>query len=196
MKRLLSALLVCTLTLASSPAAPRKGVTLADLKKLDITVLVPGWLPEGYRLKEANIDKTDAENGQVYPGYNLEYSNRKKGSFTLESARWGIGDRNLDQNDRAEESQFQTKAYGPVYIIYFPPGKTGVKKRITANWIRDENMKSELAKKKDALAIKGRFHGFSGFGMTVAEFQKIVQSLHPISEKYPISLQEARAQDR
>ena len=27
------------------------------------------------------------------------------------------------------------------------------------------------------------FHGFSGYGMTIAEFEKIVQSLHPIREK-------------
>jgi len=35
---------------------------------------------------------------------------------------------------RAEESSFETKTLGKIYIIYFPGGKTGVKQRIVANY--------------------------------------------------------------
>lgn len=190
MKHPLFALTLCALPflgLSSSLAAP-KGHTLDDLKKLEITCLVPAWLPEGYRVRSVDLDYSDRDEadgtkGRAHVGYNVEYGNGKKGRFTIESARWGIGDRNLDENDRAEETQFETKRYGPVYIIYFPPGKAGVKKRITANWLKDENLIAEEKRDKKALPIKGRFHGFSGYGMTVAEFEKIVQSLHPIQEK-------------
>ena len=196
MKLKLSTLALCTLpflALTPSHAAP-KAETLDDLKKLEITCLVPAWLPEGYQLKKVEIDRSDREGEggktRVFPGYSTEYSNGKKGRFTIECARWGIGDRNLDQNDRAEESEFSTKRYGKVYIIYFPPGKGGVKNRIASNWVEDENIAAEKAqvaakqaKGQEALYIKGRFQGFSGYGMTLADFEKIVQSLHPLREK-------------
>jgi hypothetical protein len=190
MKYLLPALFLSAwMTFSISPAhgAP-KGNTLDDLKKLDIICLVPRWLPDGYHLKTVDIDYSDRDESdnpkaRSYAAYSTEYGDGKKGRFTIESARWGIGDRNLDQDDRAEEAQFETKRYGTVYIIYFPPGKAGVKKRIAANWIEDENLVAENKESKTALPVKGRFHGFSGYGMTVVEFTKIVQSLHPIREK-------------
>ncbi|MEZ0254777.1 MAG: hypothetical protein ACAI37_05840 [Chthoniobacter sp.] len=184
MKSTLPALAFCTIAflgLSSSQAAP-KADSLDNLKKLEITCLAPAWLPEGYHVKNVELDHSDHEGGREFVGYSSEYGNGKKGLFTIESARWGIGDRNLDQDERAEETQFNTKRYGPVYVVYFPPGKTGVKKRILSNWIQDENMRAEMKHDKAKLAVKGRFHGVSGFNMTLAEFEKIVQSLHPISE--------------
>ena len=185
----LTSLLLCAYAVVGIfPAygAPKK-VTLDDLKKLDITCLVPAWLPEGYHLKKVGIQHENADGNEEakgkFPAYSLEYSNGKKGKFTVECAHTGIGDRNLDQDERAEESQFDTKHFGPVYIIYFPPEKSGVKHRIVANWIEDEDMKAEKAKDENAPRIKGRYHGVSGFGMTVGEFEKIVQSLHPVREK-------------
>jgi len=177
------------LVMPSAHSAP-KATTLDDLKTLPINCLVPGWLPEGFHLKTVKIDYEDREGlkdekTRGFPGYFIEYSDGKKGSFTLESARWGIGDRNLDQNDRAEESQFDTKVYGPVYIIYFPPGKAGVKQRITANWVADPGLKAEAAKNANGLPVKSRYHGVSGFGMTLPDYEKIVRSLHPIREKAP-----------
>src|SRR6266705_6788508 len=41
-------------------------------------------------------------------------------------------------------------------------------------------MKAEKAKDPQGHPTLGRFHGFSASGITVAEFTKIVQSLHPI----------------
>jgi len=189
MKLQLRALFLCALTflgLSLAHGAP-KTATLDDLKKLDIISLVPGWLPEGYHLKKVEIHYENADGNEdlkgKFPAYSLEYRDGKKGKFTTESAHTGIGDRNLDKDERAEESQFDTKRYGTVYIIYFPPGKSGVKHRIVANWIEDENLKAEKTKGENAPRIKGRYHGVSGFGMTLAEFEKIVQSLHPVREK-------------
>lgn len=173
--------LLTSFSLTSSHAAP-KADSLDTLKKLDITCLAPAWMPEGYHVKKVELDHSDKEGGKEYIGYSSEYGNSKKGLFTIESARWGIGDRNLDQDERAEESEIDTKRYGKVYIIYFPPGKTGMKKRIVSNWIQDENMRAEMKRDKNQLAVKGRFHGVSGFNMTLADFERIVQSLHPIRD--------------
>ncbi len=70
-----------------------------------------------------------------------------------------------------------------MYLIYTPKGQgnAGRKKEIKANWAGDANMKAENAK---ALVhpILGRYHGFSATGITVAEFEKIINSLKPIRE--------------
>ncbi len=68
-----------------------------------------------------------------------------------------------------------------MYLIYRPKGKEGRKIKIIANWVEDENMRGEKAKDPQGHPILGRFHGFSASGITVAEFQKIVDSLHPIN---------------
>jgi len=186
-RRFLSLLyLLSLLAIAPAWAAP-KSATLEDLKKLPIICLVPKWLPEGYQLRSVKIDRDDRDGikDPKAPGfatYDLEYSNGKKGSFTIESARWGIGDRNLDDSPSAEEGQFKTKAFGDIYTVYSPKGKTGVKKRIAANWILDANWRAEEKKNKGGICILGRAHGVSGFNMTLEEFEKIVQSLHPVKE--------------
>jgi hypothetical protein len=173
--------------LGTLPAFGAPKSTLADLKRLPITCLVPAWLPEGYRLQSVEIDATDREGienpkAPGFPSYSIEYSDGKKGQFTIECARIGIGDRNLDDDENAEESEFETKAFGKVYIIYLPKGKTGSKKRIVANWIADRDWRTE-EKAGMTTRIKGRVHGVSGFGMTLAEFEKIVRSLHPVRDK-------------
>ncbi len=57
--------------------------------------------------------------------------------------------------------------------------KTGRKKEIKANWARDANMQAENAKALVHPTL-GRYHGFSTTNLTVAEFEKIINSLHPI----------------
>ncbi|HEY3901754.1 MAG TPA: hypothetical protein VGM54_24285 [Chthoniobacter sp.] len=175
------------LSKASAGSVPSH-YSLNDLKKLDIICFVPGWLPEGYHLSRVYLDYTDTDgldnsNAKSYVAYQLEYSDGRKGTFTVESAREGIGDRNLDGDPKAEESQFKTKQFGTVFIIFRPGGKTRIKKRIAANWVEDANLKAEEAKNPKALHVIGRYHGLSGYGMTVADFEKIVQSLHPVREK-------------
>src|SRR5438094_9998192 len=66
-----------------------------------------------------------------------------------------------------------------VYLIYGPKGKSGRKDEIKANWVSDANMNTEKAKGAKNHPVLGRYHGFSATGITLAEFAKIVQSLHP-----------------
>jgi hypothetical protein len=78
-----------------------------------------------------------------------------------------------------------------MYLIYRPKGKDGRKEEIIANWVSDPNMNDEKAKGPDSHPVLGRFHGFSATGITVADFTKIIQSLHPIggnkSPNFPLS---------
>ena len=116
------------------------------------------------------------------PLYSVIYSNepRRGATFSIESAREGIGDRNImADEENAEETEIQTPL-GPMYLIYKPKGKGDRKAEIITNWVSDANMNAERAKGEESHPILGRFHGFSATGITVAEFTKIVQSLHPV----------------
>ena len=115
------------------------------------------------------------------PLYSIVYSNdpRRGGTFSIESAREGIGDRNIMVEEDTEESEIQTPL-GPMYLIYRPKGKSGRKIEILTNWVRDANMTADDAKSGGGHPVLGRFHGFSATGMTIAEFTKIAQSLHPV----------------
>lgn len=159
--------------------------TLADLKKLEIICYVPSHLPKGFELKSVTITYDepgpDEDSAGRFPLYNLEYGDKRGGSFTIESAREGIGDRNLMETEDSEETTISS-LFGPMYLIYTPKGqgKSGRKHEIKANWAEDPNMKAEKAKDQLAHPVLGRYHGFSATGITVAEFEKIIQSLHPI----------------
>jgi hypothetical protein len=193
---LLSSILALTPHTASSinPHA-----TLADLKKLEILCFVPAWLPKGFKLRSVTItyDEPGPDEGSAgrFPLYYLEYGNgptsprdtsgrwsdRTGGAtFTIESAREGIGDRNLMETEDSEATTIPS-LFGPMYLIYTPKGKgaSGQKVEIKANWASDANMKSEKAK---ALPhpVLGRYHGFAATAITVAEFEKIIHSLKPI----------------
>jgi hypothetical protein len=176
--------------------------TLADLKKLEILCFVPAWLPKGFRLRSVTItyDKPGPDEGGVgrFPLYSIEYGNgpisprdesgrwadRTGGAtFTIDSAREGIGDRNIMETEDSEETTIPS-LFGPMYLIYAPKGqgKSGQKVEIKANWASDANMKAEHAKDPRAHPVRGRYHGFSATAITVAEFEKIIASLHPIRE--------------
>jgi hypothetical protein len=158
--------------------------TLDQLKKLEILCYVPSWLPKGFKLKSVAItyDEPGPDEGSVgrFPLYYLEYSNGRGASFTIDTAREGIGDRNLMGTEDSEETTIASP-FGPMYLIYTPKGKgiAGRKKEIKANWASDSNMKSE---KDKALPhpILGRYHGFSTTGTTLADFEKIINSLKPL----------------
>ena len=176
----LGAFLFVSLGICSSAA------TLDDLKKLEIICFVPSYLPQGFRLKTVEItyDEPDQEGDQMnrpLPLYSVEYGNEGNATFSIESAREGIGDRNIMEEEDAEETEIQTPL-GPMYLIYRPKGKTGRKDEIKANWVSDANMNAEEAKGV-AHPTLGRFHGFSATGITVEEFAKIAQSLHPIRDE-------------
>jgi len=115
------------------------------------------------------------------PLYSIVYSNdpRRGETFSIESAREGIGDRNIMVEEDTEETEMQSPL-GPMYLIYQPKWKIGRKIEIISNWVSDANMNAEKAKGAGNHPILGRYHGFSATGITVAEFEKIVQSLRPI----------------
>ena len=173
----------CAQLVRSEESKP-KPATLNDLKNLPIACFVPSYLPKGFKLKKAEIsyDEGTDEKGQSYkaPLYSIEWSDGK-GTFSIESAAEGIGDRNIMETEDSEEAEIQSPLFGRVYIIYTPKGKEGAKKEILTNWVEDEQIKADRAKSTtwhgDQL---GRFHGFTGNKITVAEFSKIVTSLHPI----------------
>ena len=158
--------------------------TLDDLKQLEITCYVPSYLPQGLRLQnvEVTYDEIQENEDQNHPLplYSIQYGNGWNATFTIESAREGIGDRNLmADEENAEETEIKSP-FGTMYLIYRPKGKDGRKAQIIANWVNDPNMNDEKGKGPDSHPILGRFHGFSATGITVAEFTKIIQSLHPI----------------
>jgi hypothetical protein len=201
MRRFLSAVLLFSI-LALTPRTgssinPR--ATLDQLRSLEIICYVPAWLPNGFKLRSVIItyDEPGPDVGSVgrFPLYSIEYGNgptsptdpfgrwsdRTGGAtFTIESAREGIGDRNLMGTEDSEELTI-TSPFGPMYLIYTPKGKDkkAQKVEIKANWASDPNMKSEKAK---ALAhpVLGRYHGFSGTAISVGDFEKIIASLRPI----------------
>ncbi|MEY2488256.1 MAG: hypothetical protein QOC70_198 [Verrucomicrobiota bacterium] len=175
--------------------------TLDDLKKLEIICYVPSWLPKGFRLRRAEITYDepgpDEDKNHRLPLYSIEYGNgptsprdesgrwadRTGGAtFTIESAREGIGDRNIMETEDAKETTIPS-LFGPMYLIFAPKGKgeSGQKVEIKANWASDSNMKSEKAKNPHAHPVLGRYHGFSATAITVAEFAKIINSLHPVA---------------
>jgi hypothetical protein len=173
------ALLLPSLSVRSS------GATLDDLKKLEITCFVPSYLPQGLRLKTVAItnDHADQEpdgTNAPLPLYSVEYGNGWNATFSIESAREGIGDRNIMVEEDTEETQVPS-AFGPMYLIYRPKGKDGRKAEIKANWVSDANMNAEMAKGGESHPRLGRYHGFSATGITLKEFEKIIHSLHPVA---------------
>ena len=175
--------------LFSLPAAhSTPELTLDDLRKLEITCFVPSYLPKDFQLQR--IDVTYDEPGpdepkHSFPLYSIVYSNGGHGgsTFSIESAREGIGDRNLmSDEENSEETEIQSPL-GTMNLIYRPKGKNGLKDEIIANWVSDANMKAEKARNPENHPVFGRYHGVSATGITLAEFVKIAQSLHPIRGK-------------
>src|SRR5262249_37944374 len=191
MRRMLSCFVLSKLLFLSSIAVS-SGATLDDLKQLEITCYVPSYLPQGLRLQNAEVTydeiQGNEDQNQPLPLYSIQYGNRCNATFTIESAREGIGDRNIMADEsNAEETEIKSP-FGPMYLIYRPKGKDGRKDEIIANWVSDSNMNEERAKGPDSHPVLGRFHGFSATGITVPEFTKIIQSLHPIGgNKAPTS---------
>jgi hypothetical protein len=179
----ISLLMLCA---PASLAADPKPASLDDLKKLDIICFVPSYLPKGFKVKGVTISYDEAgpdeDAAKRFPLYEIEWGNSDGSSFSIECAREGIGDRNLMETEDAEDAEFQSTLFGRVYIIYTPKGngEAGIKKEIRSNWVTDANMEAEGGRDAGTHPMLGRFDGFTGEKMTVAEFSKVVNSLHPI----------------
>lgn len=164
-------------------------LTLDDLRNLEITCFVPSYLPDGFRLQRVDITYDEPgpdESKGSFPLYSILYGNdpHSGGTFWIESAREGIGDRNIMEEENTEETEIETPV-GPMYLIYRPGGRDDRKDEIKANWVSDANMAAETSKNANAHPILGRYHGFSATRMTLAEFSKIAQSLHPVRDEKP-----------
>lgn len=175
---------LCASAFSLSAVHSTPELTLDDLRKLEIICFVPSYLPKDFRLQRVDITYDEPgpdEPKRLFPLYSIVYSNdpRSGATFSIESAREGIGDRNIMEEENTEETEIQTPL-GPMYLIYPPKGKDGLKQEIKANWVSDANMNAETSKNADSHPILGRYHGFSATGISVAEFSKIVRSLHPI----------------
>src|SRR6266496_2123512 len=186
-KRMMSWFVLCASAFSLSAVHSTPELTLDDLRKLEIICFVPAHLPEGFRLQRVDITYDEPgpdEAKRLFPLYSIVYSNDpgSGATFSIESAREGIGDRNIMVEENTEETEIKTP-FGPMYLIYRPKGKNGRKDEIRANWVSDANMNAETSKNPASHPILGRFHGFSATGITVAEFAKIVQSLHPIRDE-------------
>jgi hypothetical protein len=178
---------VFSLSLSAVHSTPE--LTLDDLRKLEIICFVPSYLPNGFRLQRIDITYDEPgpdEAKRLFPLYSMVYSNdpRSGATFSIESAREGIGDRNIMVEEDTEETEIQTPL-GAMYLIYRPKGKDGLKDEIKANWVSDANMDAETSKNARSHPILGRYHGFSATGISVAEFSKTAQSLHPIRDEKP-----------
>jgi hypothetical protein len=160
-----------------------------DLKKIEIICYVPTWLPKGFKLKRVAISYDEPgpdEGGGGFPLYNLEYESSARAmgvghSFSIDSAREGIGDRNLLETDDSEDAEISSPL-GRMFIIYTPKGKgsdDGRKKEIRSNWTSDANMIAEKAKNPQSHPILGRYHGFTATGISMSDFRKIIDSLRP-----------------
>ncbi len=179
-------MVLCTLALSLETICSTPKLTLDDLRKLEIICFVPSYLPDGFRLQRVDVTYDEPgpnEPKRSFPLYSLVYSDHGQtgSTFSIESAREGIGDRNTMQEENTEETEIKT-SLGPMYLIYRPKGKEGRKDEIRANWVEDRNMKVEMSRNTESHPILGRYHGFSSTGISVAEFSTIVQSLHPVKD--------------
>jgi len=188
---ILFVIVIATLVLLFAPPfaqSARGPGTLDDLKNLEIICYVPTWLPKGFKVKRVQVfydEPGPDEGGGRYHLYNIEYDGRSGTggyqTFSIDSAREGIGDRNLLATEDNEDAEINSPL-GRMFIIYTPKGKgkEGRKTEIKSNWISDANMIREKAKDPLVHPNLGRYHGFSATGITVAEFEKIINSLRPV----------------
>src|SRR5947208_1150310 len=96
------------------------------------------------------INPAPDEGGGRYHLYNIEYANGpgrtgENHTFSIDSAREGIGDRNLLDTEDSEDAEISSPL-GRMFIIYTPKGKKGLKTEIKSNWTSDANMVREKAK--------------------------------------------------
>jgi hypothetical protein len=134
-----SLFVLCALLFSLSAVRSTPELTLDDLRKLEIICFVPSDLPKGFRLQRVDITYDELHEGiddmkRQLPLYSIVYSNgpQNGATFSIESAREGIGDRNIMEEENTEEAEIQSPL-GPMDLIYRPKGKNGRKDEIKTN---------------------------------------------------------------
>ena len=88
--------LILSALLFLCPIVSSSATTLDDLKQLEITCYAPSYLPQGLRLQNVEVTydeiQENEDQNRPLPLYSIQYGNGWNATFTIESAREGIGD--------------------------------------------------------------------------------------------------------
>lgn len=146
---------------------------LKKVQKLGVTVVFPTYLPQRFQLDSVHL----AEEEPAHPDYVLEFHEKNKNEFVIESAYSGIGDG--PDGDRTIKGN--SKFFGPFTISVFKPGSEGNSTKTTyyvSSWMENKNPNKKQGEK--ANSREKRHYHFLGSGVTDKEAIDIVESLRPI----------------
>lgn len=143
------------------------------LKRSGVTVFFPKYTPQRFCL--ASVSLVDAADPN--PDYRIEFRDKNKMSFAIESAYTGIG----DGPDGDKSLSGISEVFGPFTISVFKPGSEGnCSKNIyyLSSWMPDK--KRMASEKRGEDPPKGRHYHFLGDGISDKEAVDIVKSLMPV----------------
>lgn len=151
---------------------------LEKIRKLGVTVFYPAFIPARYSL--ASVTLSDDE-FQRSLDYQIEFCDRHKLCFRIESADGGIG----SAPDGDKSFKGWSKSLGRYYIERFDPDPKSKKDKqpyYLSEWMEDRKMVAAKRKglKLDPPRNGGRFHHLVAYGVTDKEAVAIVKSLSPV----------------
>lgn len=161
------------------PTAISKEQAKVRLKKISnrgVTVFYPNYIPARFSLVSAKrVSDSECPNLD----YNLEFCDKNRLCFSIESACGGIGDGPEGDKTLTGMSRF----FGRFHIYRFNPGSDGNDTNLVyflSQWWKDQKM--VIAEKKGLSPSRnsGRYHHFLGHGVTDKEAVAIVESLMPL----------------
>lgn len=143
---------------------PEDAQRLKKVQKLGVTVVYPMFIPQRFKLDSVHL----AEEEPAHPDYVLEFHEKNKNEFVIESAYSGIGDG--PDGDRTIKGN--SKFFGPFTISVFKPNSEGNSTKFTyyvSSWMQGKKSQEK------------RYYHFLGSGVTDKEAIEIVESLQPIN---------------
>ena len=161
------------------PVVITKEQAKARLKRISnrgVTVFYPNYVPARFSLVSA---KTVPDSECPNLDYNLEFCDKKRLCFSIESACGGIGSGPEGDKTLTGKSRF----FGRFHIYRFNPGSDGNDTTLVyylSDWMSDQKMVVAEKKGLSPSRTGGRYHHFLGHGVTDKEALAIVESLMPI----------------